>query len=138
MREFIILSSNSIMLSSSAVKEPKPVSIADINNVSIYSAASSIMVDEPQEIAVSGNSLLSINNQPVIAYLEYTEDVRDKAEDEEWQISILVGDKSHRDKAESVWDGYDEVLSVFEAEVKKILAELMAAGVELFAEDVSV
>ncbi len=49
-------------------------------------------------------------------------------------LSILVADKSHRDKAESVWSDYDEVLSVFEAEVKKILAEQMAAGVEFFVE----
>ena len=76
------------MHSSSDVKEPqelRPVSIADIKKVSIHSAASSIMMDEPQEIAVSGNRLLSINNQPVMTYLEYTEGVRDKAEDEEWQ-----------------------------------------------------
>ena len=98
------------MHSSSDVQEPqelRPVSIADIKNVSIHSAGKSIMMmDEPQEIAVSGNRLLSSQNQPVMAYLEYTEGVRDKAEDEEWQISILVAEQSHRDKAESVWDDY--------------------------------
>ncbi len=67
------------------LQELRPVSIADIKNVSIHSAGRSIMMDEPQEIAVSGNRLLSINNQPVMTYLEYTEGVRDKAEDEEWQ-----------------------------------------------------